>query len=852
VVKKIFYFFLLLSGFNSVCQLNPLNPVRLAQTKLAKSKWQHGRSFLDKAIRKDSLQVQARYVYGMLFMNPRYPRNHVDSAHFYSQAAIRLYSKLSVREKERLKKFPLDSLTLLKLQQKIDSTAFEKAKSANTEASYTYFLKIYASATQQTQATELRDESAFVDALKENKYSAFENFLKKYPNSHRSPEARQRYEKLLYEFSTRGKTHEEFKRFVAQYPDSPHKPEAINHIFLLETEDGNPLSFEQFIRFYPNTPQAKRASAILFHQHSFQQQETLLNDSLRGIYPLKDWIPFHQDAGWGFLDSSGTIKLSGLSEPHEKYFCEPLTEDFILTEENILARNGAVINKSKWIDVRDIGSGFLMANNGVAKNIIHKSGFQFRFPPVTQASIINNQVVAIQQEENWALFTLTGIQLTPFAFEAFEVQGNFLIASRAGKKMLVGFNHLLAFVKGNLEPLVADEIRRYGTKYFWIRNGALEQIVDESLQVIIPYERQSIAFNALGLVVKKNNQIILNNWTSLSQTPLEHANLIEPWLVTQKASEKASLYFIPTQKLTEVQADSIWFDQSLAVVKRGDSIRLWQSGESSISLPKLENFKLRQSKDSVLFVVISGKTKSTVFEAVHMKKIFSSNYQPEPILKNYFLFQEKGKQGLLDDKGKVVLKAEYDGILYTNRIFNLLKNNQFGSFHPQTKKLIKPSFDSNLRSYNDDQWLTARKKNLWGFLQSDGKPHTDFRFDEIEFWNDSLALIKVAGKQSLYSIPRKKGVLENITSLDKVETESGKMAIVRTQGLYGVLHTDGSVIIPPQYEEIGWQELNNLVLFIALKPAEQDKRQVLFYSSAGKVLNSVITSKEAAFKLLCE
>jgi TolA-binding protein len=850
-VRNSLLYCFLLSTVLATAQLNPFNNIKLAQGKLAKGKWQEGRSLLNKAIRKDSTQLQARYIYGLLFMNPRYPRNHVDSAQVYSQTAIRLYGKLTVRDKERLKKFPLDSLILTKLQSKIDSAAFEKAKAGNTEQSYIHFLKLYTTANQQQQAAELRDEAAFVDALKENKYNAFENFLKKYPSSHRSPEARQRYEKLFYEFSTRGKTLEEFKRFVAQYPDSPHKAEAIHHIFLMETEDGDPKSFEQFIRFYPNTPQSRRASAILFHQLSSQQQETMLNDSLDSMYPLKDWIPFHQETGWGFLDSSGTIKLTGLSELHEKYFCEPLIEDFILTEKNLVARNGAVISEVKWIEVQDIGSGFLLASDGQKSNILHKSGFQFRFPPGSQSSIINNRFVALQQKENWALFTLTGIQLTPFAFESFEIRGNILIANRAGKKLLVRLETLLAFAKGNHAPLVADEIKRYGTKYFWIRNGALEQIVDESLQVIIPYERQSITFNALGLVVKKNNQITLTNWESLSQTPLEHVDLIEPWLVAQKAGEKASLFFIPTQKLTEEQADSIWFDQSLAVVQRGDSIRLWRSGESFISLPKLENFKLKQSKDSSLFVVISGKTKSSVYEATQMKKIFSSNYQPEPILKNYFLFQEKGKQGLLDEKGKIVLKAEYDGVLYTNGIFNLLKNKQFGSFHPGTKKLIKPTFDSNLLSYND-QWLTARKKNQWGFLQLDGKSHTDFRFDEIEFWNDSLAFVKVAGKQSLYSITRKKSVLENISSLEKVESENGKVAIVRAQGFYGILNAYGTIILPTQYEEIAWQELNDIILFIALKPVDSDKCQVLYFSSAGKVLNSMITSKEAAFKLLCE
>ena len=97
-------------------------------------------------------------------MNPRYPRNHVDSAQVYSHTAIRLYSKLTNRDKERLRKFPLDSLILTKLQSKIDSAAFENAKAVNTEQSYIHFLILYTTAIQPQQAAELRDEAAFVDA----------------------------------------------------------------------------------------------------------------------------------------------------------------------------------------------------------------------------------------------------------------------------------------------------------------------------------------------------------------------------------------------------------------------------------------------------------------------------------------------------------------------------------------------------------------------------------------------------------------------------------------------------------------------------------------------------------------
>lgn len=837
--------------FLSIYSYGQVNLARQALEKIEKKQWAESKNLLKKAWKKDSASSALYYAYARLFFSPAYFDFSIDSAHHFAQIASSTYFPLSLRDRQKFRKLPLDSVILTKLLSQIDSVAFEKAKLTGTETSYIHFIARYPKSPQINQALELRDEAAFVDALKENKHSAFQNFLRKYPRSHRSSEAKQRYEKLLYDFSTKEKSLTEYKKFVNDHPTSPHTPEAIDNIFMLETESGDPENFEQFIRFYPNTPQSKRASAILFHLLPQLQQATMLNDSLKKIYPLREWIPFHQEHGWGFLDESGKVMLTGLPELNEKYFCGPLKDDFIITSENIVGRNGALIRLENFTDVMDIGAGYLLATNNQKGALIHKSGWLADFPVVDNATMVNNRFVAVQQEKLWALFTLTGKQLTPFLFDALEARGQFLIASRASKKLLIGFNNLLPFTKETYEPLVADEIKRYGSEYFWMRNGALEQVIDENLNVIIPFGRHSISFNALGLVITQNNLTTLYNWPSLNSIKLAHVSVAEPWLITRNSGEKSSLHYIPIKQLTQHQADSIWFDQSLAITKHGDSIRLWQSGDRFISLPTMENYKLRLSKDSILFVLISGKTKTTVYEAASFRKVFASAFLPEPILKNFFLYESAGKQGLLDGKGKIIMSAEYDAILYNNGIFSLLKNKQFGSYHPQSKKLIKPTFDSNLRSFGNN-WLITRKKEKWGFLNLEGKTHTLFEFDEIEFWNDSLAIVKKAGKQWMYSIPRKKVKVDELSSLEKIGSNTEQLGIFRQQGSYGLLSSDGEVLMPAKFEELTWQEVNGTLLFIGLKPAEQEMRQVIYFTSSGKVVHRIITTKEAAYMLLCD
>jgi hypothetical protein len=100
----------------------------------------------------------------------------------------------SFKQRERLKRFPIDSAILVGYREQIDSAAFERAKTINTEKGYLDFLRSFPLATQRSQAEELRDESAYLDALKENTYQAFSAYITKYPNASRVADASKRYE----------------------------------------------------------------------------------------------------------------------------------------------------------------------------------------------------------------------------------------------------------------------------------------------------------------------------------------------------------------------------------------------------------------------------------------------------------------------------------------------------------------------------------------------------------------------------------------------------------------------------------------------------------------------------------
>jgi WG containing repeat len=831
-----------------------LDPVRHAQNRLEKGKWEGARSLLDKAIKRDSASVDARYVYSQLFINDRYPSRNIDSANYYCRFATALFAKASEKERGKLRKFPLDSLALSVLKFKIDSSAFEVAQTANSEAAYTHFILEYDGASQIPKAIRLRDEAAFAQALSTNTFFAFQDFMAKYPNSHKAGDAKNKFDTLLYHASTKNKTLSEYQDFVRQHPDSPFYKEALSTIFEMITLPGTMESFEAIIKQYPGSAFANLSKKIIFHLRLTTNQITKLPDSLQEMYPLRDWIAFNQNGLWGFMDEHGKVKVqASLQDIHAKYFCQPLVEDFIQTQGTLIARNKAIISVGHYSDVLDLGSGFLLAKSDSANFIIHKSGWKPLNTGVSEATIVSTRFLAIKVKSGWGLYSLCGRQILAPDYDKISELAGFILLTKLGSNFLVHPENVIDYSQGKWDPAVGDDIKLMAKKYFWIRNGANEKVLDEKLNEYIPSAIQTISSTSVGMVVKKDESFSVIDWPRLTNEQFISLQIAEPWMITRKLGEKPSLFYVPTQKLIQEEADSIWFDQTFATVQLNDSLKLWQSTNRTFTIPKSDKYLIRKGKDSTVYIIVLSKNRASVHNPTTFKKLFSTPYSDvQPVVNNFFLIKDKGKQGLINEKGKIILKPEYDAIVYANGLFSLLKSKKFGSYVPSSKKLIAPNFDSNLLPYSKG-WIIARKENKLAFLKGDGTNHTAFDFDEIEYWSDTVALTKKAGKRSLYSIKRMKVEMDNIAKIQPLPTDRKEpIAIIRQNNRYGLIGNASGILIKPEYEELNYQLVNSVLIFIGIKPEIDGRVEFVHLHSSGQVIKRETLSSKLAYQLICD
>jgi hypothetical protein len=835
---------------------------RQALSHIEKRNWQKAEQALSKALQKDSLNVEAAYLTSLLFFNPSYPRHNVDSSHYYILSAFGFYQSIEQREKEKLAKIPLDSNALMLQKLKIDSAAFELAKSLNTENGYNYFLQNYSSAEKfQDSAIELRDEASFVDALKINTYESFGKFLNKYPKSHRAQDAQARHDKLIFEDRTKDKSLKSFENFISELPANPYRPIAEKEVFEIATADGSDQSFSTFVKKYPHSPWAKRAVNILFHiDNNFAAvHKDFLTDSIRNILSLNSsyWVPFLKSGKYGFIDRTGSEKFpADLNEIDPEYFCGEIRTDYLTTPFGIIARNGKPIFSGSVKSVKEPGAGFLNIESAGERIIIHKSGFRIEQKAVEDASILDERFLLLKMQTGWGIVSFSGRILLPFAYQEISSFDDWIVLTKSGKKIIVTADQVGSVADKTPLPqnLVFDEVKRWEEDLCWVRNGALEGVINKNLEYVIPLDRQTLSKTSFGFLRKKEDQFFIEGIPELQSFPFDKVTVQGQWLLTKAKANGTQLFSISTKKQIVNNADSVWFDKNIALVKSSDSIRAWLNSDLYLDFNASAKATLF-GKDSTTWLVVEEKNKKAVYDALSGRRLFSADFdQIENPYPGFFLISKGNKKGLLDDNGKIVLPLEYDAIIQPQAgRLSLLKDKKFGLFDMTLKKLIKPTYDRNVVQYNKN-WFIAFKDGGWGFITGDPKGGGKFQFSEIQFWNDSSAWVREGQTWKIYDIKNAKVIIDNIRDFQFVKKYPHEyVTIVHENDRYGVLSNRSGIIIPSTFTSvINLGDADVPLYFTEKHVSEADIFVVIYYDSFGKPIRKQAYEAEEYDRIICE
>mgnify|MGYP000058819497 CR=1 FL=1 len=821
-----------------------------AMRNIQKGRWPKAEWSLRKSLAKEPLNPSVRYTLSLYYFRPDNPNFHLDSAYHHVVRALEDYRLSAGRDREKLKRSGVDSLRLVGLRAKIDSAAFEEARKENTEAAYLDFLSHFPLALQRDLAAELRDEVAFQEALKENTYRAFSSYLKRYPDSKRSPEALVNYHRLLYFEETKDQRLASFEKFLTDYPETPYRREIYQRIFEISTADGSVESFLGFMTRYPVSDLVRKAGQMIFHILAEEDDPRwpgqFLNDSLNNLLFLNSvyLVPFLSNGKYGFMDKKGAEVIAPVYRSiHPDYLCGYITDEILLLDDGLFARNGSPVFRGAVSDFADLGSGFLKVNTSENVKVIHKGGFVLA-EGVDDARVISKNFMALKKGQSWFIYTLTGKQLDPRPWADIAALGELMVFSEERQKFIVRKDQLVR--SADALPLVLsepfDEIKQWQQGLIWGRSGEFQGIINSELKRVIGFDRHVLSQSAFGIIAALPNGVAIYNAGGRRSSIFDQVKILGQRVAVRK--NKSWFFLLPSLERMEGEAyDSVKAEGPFVLASREDSVSVFFGNNFTRSFYKPQAISFVPGMDSTSFLVVHASAQlNTVFD-LRGKKMFTGSFDAlEYAGSGIFVITKKGRKGLVNMQGETLLPFEFEAIgSVKEQVVSVLRNKKFGAYHVQTHRLVRPHFDRNLIPYASAGLVTF-KGGYYGFLGWDNKPLSSFEFDEVRYWSDTLALVRMGTLWSLYDIHSRRVAESNLKIISFIRDDAEeKIAIVQNAEHFGVISNRGKIVIPITFSDVINLGSGEEPLYFTEKHIEEASLYiVIYYDGAGTMLRKEI------------
>jgi hypothetical protein len=833
----------------------------LAERSIQKKKWEKAYGQLKKALHKDSLNAAAQHLMARYFFEAQNPSYQIDSAYHYNTMASASFTKASSRQRERLKRFPVDSLILLHLRERIDSAAFGRAKDINTERGYLDFLSGFPLASHRDHAVELRNEAAYLDALRENTYAAFDEYVRKYPASIRAKEAKANYERLLYKTKTADQHLSTYEAFLIDYPQTPYRDDAELNIFEISTAMGTAESYRSFLREYPQSFKAKLALNILYHISSdadMVADSLLQTDSLRHIAALERHylVPVLHLGLIGFMNDIGEEVIKPMSpEIADNYQCGNITEDVVVLSDKIISRSGSIIFSGTVKAVTDLGSGFLEIESGDCIKVIHKSGFTVGDSCVADVKMLSGKMLALKKENLWSVWTLSGRMLIPFSWDDISVIEDVILFRNGNKTKLATVQSVAHVADHQILKLsdAFDEVKAWSQHTLFIQSGEYQGVLNQKLDIFIRFDKYKLTDTFFGTLATTPLGSVIFNKRGEESSMFKHVRMYKPWTSAKTSTLSWKLLNPVDFEFLSPVYDTIYFVGPFAVGNHNDSLTIHFNSYYTVDFAQPTKLQFIPGQDSTAFLLAEHDETKTLFNG-EGRKLFTVAYDRIQYAGlGMFIVHKKEKKGLLGSDGKLLLPVEYDAIgSVRNNTVSILKAMKFGLFDCTKKKLIKPEYLKNVVPYTADK-LVVFKEGQSGFVGWDNKPLSKFEFDEVRYWNDTAAMVKSNFMWRLYDIRSGKVVLDRIKSYSLIEdTDQEKLAIIHQDNSYGVLHNHKGTIIPINFSDIVNVGSREQPLYFTEKHVEEASIfVVIYYDHTGRMLRKEVYEHDDYEKIYC-
>ena len=201
--------------------------------------------------------------------------------------------------------------------------------------------------------------------------------------------------------------------------------------------------------------------------------------------------------------------------------------------------------------------------------------------------------------------------------------------------------------------------------------------------------------------------------------------------------------------------------------------------------------------------VLNEEGKEILKDLELLEALENSNEKEVWYEKDVLKFEEDGRYGLVDYKGKVVVDAEYSEIKSMNGVQNnllLVKDGKVGVYNIATNEIVIEPLYQEVKALTDnssDGYIVKNDAGLYGLIAADKKQLLDCKYSNIKGFtgikeyvvteNNTIELVDENGK---------------VIITDSIDTVTTNYVIVTKSNKYGVKTKDGATVIEAEYDKL--------------------------------------------------
>ncbi len=608
---------------------------------------------------------------------------------------------------------------------------------------------------------------------------------------------------------------------------------------------------------YPVSDLVKRAGQLIFHILAEEENPAwpgqFLNDSLQNLYSIQNTylVPILKNNLFGFINENGQEIIPPVFRNiHPDYLCGNITEEVLILDNKLIARNGSLVYDGRIDAVTELGVGFLKIEAGNEVKVIHKAGFVFE-DSIQDARVLSKRYIALKKNNAWLLYTLTGRLLNDNHWDDITAFQDIIVFTRT-EKVFIATKKNLGLIAEGLELKLSEpfeEVKKWPYDLIWVKTGEFEGVLNQSLQVVMRFDKHRLTQTFFGAIAAAPDGFSLFNWAGQEASTFEQVNIFGPWVAVKKRQS----WFLFEPHLQEIESkpyDSIKAEGPFVMGHLTDTVYVHFAKNNIIHFLQPKKISFVPGRDSTSFLLVEGSDHAKSLFDLQGIKLFSATFDAiEYAGQGIFVVTRKDKRGLINSSGQLLLATEFDAVgSVKDQVVSLLKGKRFGCYHILHQKFIKPQYDRNLYPYTD-QFLVTFKDGYYGFLGWDNRPLSQFEFDEIIYWDNSVALIRKGLFWNFYTIASKKMTENNLRNITLIKNAADeKIAIIQKDNTYGVLSNQRNVIIPVSFSDIINLGSEDQPLYFTEKHIEEASLYiVIYYDRNGKMLRKEVYDDAADY-----